>query len=217
MYNCIYSGHCTQMMCDKSCPTLAETSYLLERNNLPMSSQVFNMKDKHINRCLHILSVSEGKICSEIVNTSDTREDNIWAGQSTVSVADMIAYCGICQRWKGSRLHCTVYNLRFSTYVESIRNSWGGKGESEELEYMKIWSTSAKLLIISGLDYVNFRDFECQTLLTLLQTRSRSEYTTIIVSPLPSTLVGNSNFFGKLTQLLNSSKVSTDSKVVTTK
>lgn len=189
MYNCIYSGHCTQPMCDKSCPTLAETTYLLERNNIPMSSEVFRKDKEEIEKYYNIVSAAEGKLKSVIVK------------KSTVAVADMITYCGICQKWKGSRLHCTVYNLKFSQYLEALKESWSSSG-SEELEYMKIWASSAKLLVISNLDYVNFRDFECQTLLTLLQSRSSSDLTTIVVTPQLSSLVGHSPFFSRLTQIL---------------
>ena len=206
MYNCIYSGHCTQTMCDKSCPTLAETTYLLERNNISMSSDVFSMSGDDMSRCLKILESAEGRLYTEIVPGK----------QSTVAVADMLTYCGICQRWRGSRLHCTVYNLRFSNYIEAIRNSWSSKNETEEMEYMKIWASSAKLLIISSMDYVNFRDFECQTLLTLLQSRASKEYTTIIVTPSTDSLVGNSNFLARLTQVLNDTSVK-ESKAVKNK
>lgn len=177
------------MVCDKSCPTLAETSYLLERNNISMSSDVFNRSKGEIDKYCNILTASEGNLRTVI-------------DKSTVSAADVLTYCGICQRWKGSRLHCTVYNLKYSQYIEAIKKSWSSKVETDELEYMRIWASSAKLLIISNLDYVNFRDFECQTLLTLLQSRSGNEFTTIIVSPPVSSLVGDSPFFGKLIEVM---------------
>ena len=64
---------------------------------------------------------------------------------------------------------------------------------------------SAKLLIISNLDYVNFGDFESQTLLTLLQDRERKDVTTILVSPPPNQLVGKptSLFFKSLRSKLS--------------
>ena len=176
-------------MCDKSCPTLAETSYLLERNNISMSSDVFRRGQEAVDKYSKILTQAEGKLKTVI-------------SSSTVATADMLTYCGICQRWKGSRLHCTVYNLKYSQYIEAIKKSWSTKVEPEELEYMRIWANSAKLLIISNLDYVNFKDFESQTLLTLLQARSSDEFTTIIVSPTISTLVGSSPFFGRLTEIM---------------
>lgn len=199
MYNCIYSGHCTQMVCDKSCPTLVETTYLLERNNISMSSDVFHKSKSEIDRCLKVLDSADGRFLTLI-------------DKSTVSTSELLTYCGICQRWKGSRLHCTVYNLKFSQYVESIRNTWTTKNETEQLEYMRIWASTAKLLVISNLDYVNFRDFECQTLLTLLQSRENSGFTTIVVSPPTSDLVGSGQFFNRLITVLNKSKYTKEGK-----
>lgn len=189
MYNCIYSGHCSQHMCDKSCPTLAETTYLLERNNIAMSSDVFHQNPEVIENYYNMLIQSEGKLKTVI-------------SKSTVNDADIITYCSICQKWRGSRLHCSVYNLKYSKYIESLKQSWSSKTESSDLAYTRIWSESAKVLIISNLDYVNFKDFECQTLLTLLQSRASSEFTTIIVTLPISSLVGNSPFFGKLVELM---------------
>jgi len=62
MHNCIYSAHCTQAMCDKSCPTLAETSYLLERNNISMSSDVFRRGQEAVDKYSNILTQAEGKL-----------------------------------------------------------------------------------------------------------------------------------------------------------
>lgn len=189
MHNCIFSGHCIQEICDKSCVSLAETTYLLERNNISMSSEIFRRDVKHIEWYVNMLNKAEGKLKTLIC-------------KSTVSSAELLTYCGICQKWRGSRLHCTVYNLKFSQYIEAIKKSWSMKSEPDELEYMRIWASSAKLLIISNLDYVNFKDFECQTLLTLLQSRESSDFTTILVSPAFSSLVGSGQFFVRLQAIL---------------
>ena len=93
-----------------------------------------------------------------------------------------------------------------------IKKSWSTKSETSDLEYMRIFSSSAKVLIISNIDYVNFRDFECQTLLTLLQSRASSEYTTFIVSPPVESLVGDSLFFGKLTEIIRGGIKAYDNK-----
>lgn len=197
MYNCIFSGHCTNLSCDKSCPTLAESTYLLDRNHIPMSSDVFNAPPDKLNKYVKLLEQADGNQHTLITN-------------DTVRAAELLTYCSICQNWKGSRLHCTVYNLKFSQYVEAIQNSWSSKIETEQLEYMKIWASSAKVLIISNIDYVNFRDFQCQTLLTLLQARASSEYTTIIVSPPTRMLVGEGQFFQRLCGLLGAEGRKTD-------
>ena len=197
MYNCIFSGHCTNLSCDKSCPTLDESTYLVDRNHIPMSSDVFNAPPDKLNKYIKLLEQADGNQHTLITN-------------DTVRAAELLTYCSICQNWKGSRLHCTVYNLKFSQYVEAIQNSWSSKVETEQLEYMKIWASSAKVLIISNIDYVNFRDFQCQTLLTLLQTRASSEYTTVIVSPPTTMLVGEGQFFQRLCVLLSAEGKKTD-------
>lgn len=189
MQNCIFSGHCSKQVCDKSCPTLAETTYLLERNKISMNSEVFHTDPKRLVKMANIVDSSEGTLRTVIT-------------KNTVQDADLLSYIAICRNWKGSRLHCTVYNLRYSQYIEMMKKSWSAKSETSELEYMRIFSSSAKVLIISNIDYVNFRDFECQTLLTLLQSRSSGEYTTIIVSPPVTSLVGDSPFFGRLTEII---------------
>lgn len=189
MQNCIFSGHCSKQVCDKSCPTLAETTYLLERNKISMNSEVFHTDPKRLSKMASIIDSSEGTLKTVIT-------------KNTVQDADLLSYIAICRNWKGSRLHCTVYNLRYSQYIEMMKKSWSAKSETSELEYMRIFSSSAKVLIISNIDYVNFRDFECQTLLTLLQSRSGDEYTTIIVSPPVTSLVGDSPFFGRLTEII---------------
>ena len=190
MQNCIFSGHCSKQVCDKSCPTLAETTYLLERNGIAMNNEVFRTSPERLSTFSKIVDSAEGKLRSVISDTS------------TVKDADLLTYCSICKNWKGSRLHCTVYNLKYSQYIEMIKKSWSTKSETSELEYMRIFSSSAKVLIISNIDYVNFRDFECQTMLTLLQSRSGSEYTTFIVSPPVKSLVGDSHFFSAFTEMI---------------
>ena len=62
---------------------------------------------------------------------------------------------------------------------------------SDDLEYMRIWSETAKVLIISNFDYVTFGDFECQTLLTLLQSRQSEGFTTVLVTPPINSIVGS--------------------------
>ena len=196
MYNCIFSGHCFEYcQCDKSCPALAQTSYLLERNGISMNSDVFKCKPEALQKYISILQKCKGKVASVI----DT---------STMQVADILTYCGICETWKGSQLHCTTYNLRFSKYIDAVQKSWNySPSEPSEAEYMKIWANGAKILIISNIDYVNFKDFQCQTLLSLMQSRANSDLTTIIVLPPVKSLVGEGQFFAKLTDIISKQKV----------
>lgn len=197
MNNCIFSGHCIKKICDQSCPSLVESTYLLERNGIGMSSQVFNADPTLLNKHIRLLKSAEGKLATIIDN-------------NTTRTAEYLTYCGICQHYKGSNLRVPVYNLKLSQYLDGMQNSWTNKGNQDDLEYQKIWISKAKVLIISNLDFINFKDFQCQTLLTLLQSRNQPNLTTIIVAPgndFGVSLVGTGNFFDILRKILNESKI----------
>ena len=193
MYNCIFTAHCTEAFCDRSCPILVETSYLLERNNINMNSPVFSASESSVRKMLNVLEQAEGKVGSYIASGSET----------TIQAAELLTYCAICKYWKGSRLHCNVYNLKYSKFIDETKKSWSNP-DLESYEYMKIWSETSKVLIISNFDYVNFGDFESQTLLNLIQQRQSQGQTTILVSPQTGTLVSSkqSSFFTMVKNLI---------------
>lgn len=186
MFNCIFTPYCMESFCDKSCPRLVETSYLLDRNDINIGSHVFSEKSE----IYRILEDSFSDITSGL---------GVLVTNDTVRYSNILTYLNICKFWRGSRLHCDVYNLRYSKYIDSLKSTWNGSSESEELQYMKIWSNSAKVLIISNFDYVKFGDFESQTMLNLLQSRQSDGKVTILVSPPITSLVStNSKFFDVL-------------------
>lgn len=191
MTNCIFSAYCMEYNCDKSCPKYAESSYLLERNDISEKSNVMSCSFQNIQMADNLLSKCQGRLGCIITN-------------KTVATAELFTYVAICNNWKGSQLHCNVYNLKYSNFLEEIKRSWSLKSEPEALEYKRIWSESAKVLMISHLDYVSFGDFESQTLLNLIQSRDKPNLTTIVVSQDINQLVGKSNsmFFLKLQSLL---------------
>ena len=193
MNNCIFTGHCINKICDQSCPDLVEATNLLDRNDISLNSKVFNTDPKLIAKYSQLLNSSKGKIVSIVT-------------KDTVDAAELLTYCAICKLWRGSRVHVTVYNLKLSKYLEDIQNSWNAKSNNDLLEYQKIWASQAKTLIISNIDYVNFKEFQCQTLLSLIQSRRRPELTTIIVSPNPTSLIGSGNLFTSLTSMINDTK-----------
>lgn len=185
----MFSGHCIKATCDQSCPALVESSFLLEQNNITINSDVFHANPTLLAKYNKIVENSEGKLQTVIaINTN--------------SVAELLTYCGICKYWRGSRLHTSVYNLKLSQYLEGIQNSWSGSSNLDALEYQKIWVSKAKLLIISNIDFVNFKDFQCQTLLSLLQSREKPDMGTIVVSPTTQSLVGSGLFFNRLHEIL---------------
>lgn len=194
MNKCMFSGHCIKSSCDQSCPAFVESSFLLEQNDIGINSNVFHTDPALITKYNKIIENSEGKLQTVIA-------------KNTNSVAELLAYCGVCKYWKGSRLHTIVYNLKLSQYLEGIQNSWSTTSNLDDLEYQKIWISKAKLLIISNIDYVNFKDFQCQTLLSLLQSREKPEFGTIIVSPQTQSLVGSGLFFNRLQETLGRTTV----------
>ena len=193
MHDCIFTGFCVNGDCDKACPDYVESTYLLEKNNNSLKSNVFHSDPKLIQRYFGIVSSAETKKLITVV------------ANNTNEAAELLTYCGICKHWKHSRLHMVVYNLRFSQYLDNIQKSWNTKGLSDDNEYVKIWAESAKLLIISNIDYINFKEFQCTTLLSLIQNRDANGLSTIIVSPQIKSLAGDGLFFGKLKNMMTDS------------
>ncbi len=200
MHNCIFTAHCTEAFCDRSCPILVETSYLLERNNLSFSNPVFSSSRESVIKMLKVLNAVDGKFGVYRISSDE----------NTIQSADLLTYCAICKYWKGSRLHCNVYNLKYSKFIDETKKTWNGV-ESESYQYMKIWSETAKVLIISNFDYVNFGDFESQTMLNLIQQRQSQGLTTILVSPQLGTLVSSkkSTFFDMMISMMKSNIITT--------
>ena len=190
----MFSGHCIKATCDQSCPALVESSFLLEQNGIGLNSNVFHADPKLLAKYNRFVEGSEGKLQTVIAN-------------NTNAAAELITYCGICKYWRGSRLHTSVYNLKLSQHLDGVQNSWSNASNSDELEYQKIWISKAKLLIISNIDFVNFKDFQCQTLLSLLQSRDKPDRGTIVVSPQVHSLVGSGLFFNKLKDILERTTV----------
>ncbi len=190
MHNCMFSGHCIKEQCDQSCPTLTETTFLLEQNGIGLNSNVFHAEPATISKYLKLIENTDRTLYTVIA-------------KNTTAVAELITYCGICKYWRGSRLSTVVYNLKLSQYLDNIQNSWSASGNKDDLEYQKIWISKAKLLVISNIDFVNFKDFQCQTLLSLLQSRDKPELNTIIVSPTTQSLVGSGLFFSRLQETLS--------------
>lgn len=190
MRNCIFNARCTEDICDKACPILVETSYLLERNGISIENTIFHTPVKEKERAMYLLhKATNGKL--SVILTDDT-----------ITTSTLLTYCAICENWQGNRLHCNVYHIKFSNHLDMLQQSWSMKDAPEQLEYEQIWITTAKTLIISNLDFVQFKDFQAQTLLNIIHNRMINGLTTIIVSPKLNTLVGNGVFFQRLQAML---------------
>lgn len=189
MNKCIFSGHCIKTTCDQSCPAFVESSFLLEQNGIEINSNVFHADPLLLSKYNKIVEGAEGKLQTIIA-------------KNTNAVSELIAYCGICKYWRGSRLHTSVYTLKLSQYLDRVQNSWSNNSNLDDLDMQKRWISNAKLLVISNIDFVNFKDYQCETLLKLLQSRDKKDLGTIIVSPPTQSLVGSGLFFNRLQEIL---------------
>lgn len=198
MRDCIFTGHCSELYCDKSCPIYAQVSYLMNLNHLDVTNSATRKTGKPIAVCSHILDSYAGKL---IV----IENDNIKAA------ADLFTYCAICKNWPGSCLNATVYSMNVSKYLEDIKRSWSVKCESDALQYSRIWSEASKILILSNMDYISFKkDFEAQTILSLIQDRESQSKTTVIVVKKVSELIGSGPFYDKMRKILEKARVCYD-------
>lgn len=193
MQGCLFGNYCTESECDRSCPILAETSYLLERNGITINSDVFKSDKKDIETAMATLQKAYGSC--KYVRTKQ--------GDS-IKTAELYAYCSICSNWKGSQLHCTVYTLKFAKYIEAVKRSFGTRRDVvDDLDYIKIWAENSKVLIITGFDYMKLGEFECQILDNTIQARlSNSEFTTILVGIDIDSLVGEGTFFLRFKEII---------------
>lgn len=194
VHNCIYTSLCDKQNCDRSCARNAEISYWMERCNIEMNNPILkNTSEFTVYR--NIIDNSIGKI--KIVNAKDT-----------VKSGDFLCYVAISLHGTGLAFSKGIYKLNFSEYIEKLKDSWNSRYESESLEYMRIWLKSERYVIINGMDYVRFGDFESQTLLQIMQSRRSVDQSTILVIPGIDQLVGvpTSVFFTRLIDKLNEVK-----------
>ena len=189
---CIYAPFCIQPDCKIVCSTYNQIDYLLDQNNITPPDNVFSAPEEVYDVADKILTKYQGQF--KVIQT-DHKHLGEYINHHSNEFVKVLTYCSICNNWKGSKYSMAVYNLKFSKYTERIRASWTMNGEPEDLQYMRIWANSAKVLIISNLDYVSFGDVECQSLLQLVQDREEQGKTTIVVCKDIGHLVGRSSFF----------------------
>lgn len=189
MKHCPFNDTCTGGVCDRSCPSFAEISYLLERNSLLESKDVYKAPKKELDSAMKAVHAADSKMVCVI-------------SPDTIATSNILAYCAICENWKGNQLHCSVFRMKFSKYMETLQGSFNTKETPESLEMETIFAEKAKVLIVANLDYVKFTDFHAQKLLSIIHSRMDDGLSTIIVSPKLNTLVGSGAFFSRLLQIL---------------
>jgi hypothetical protein len=181
---CIFAHRCQEKECDGSCPIYGETSYLIERNNIPLIPEVFCATDAALEEALGLIR----------------KRDNVVVKYSLkpFEASKIIAYCGICETWKGNAFHCSVYHLNYQKYLDDTRQTWTTKEVPDDLSYQNIWMQKAKILIVSNFEYIKFDDFAAQTLMNTIYYRNEHQLKTILVLAKNVKLNGNSPFFDRM-------------------
>lgn len=185
--DCVFDSYCCAEICDRSCPKWAQMNYLMMRNSLTSSSRPFQMKKSSLAKYVDLYERGKGR--TSAVQCKDA-----------ISVSEALAYVCVCNNWKGSAMRVRCYHLVFSQYMESLQSSWNSSKPSETAQYADLWAKSCNDLVVSGLDYVNFKDYQSQLVLQLIQDRERQGKTTYVVIP----SIGNLSGQGKMFDLLKS-------------
>ena len=197
-------------ICGESCPVYAVTYHLLRENRLLNSNVGVKITDSDIQTCRRIFDEEIYKTYPTVLMCNGSR--------SAAEVADIVTYYGICSAWKGSGMSDVVYNLNFSTYIDEDRKTWGSKSSDVTSSKLSAFNNAINsknelgedidnVLIISGLDYMHFRDNPCEKLFEIIAKRDSEHHPLIIVSPVTSNLMGEGLLFGRLTDMLNKHKV----------
>lgn len=195
--DCMFSSFCTSATCDMSCPSWAQSTYLLRRNDLSMDSDIFRLSDSELDRYVNIYNSCNNHGLTVLIESKDE-----------IRISKILAYIAICKHWRGNVNRCDAYHLRFSKYLTVLQRSWNYNEVNDEIRYMQSWVSNAKMLIVSDFSYVNLKDFQSQTLLQLIYDREIKELPTIIVSPRVENLIGSGDMFHLLkSQLKQHSKM----------
>lgn len=188
--NCIFANYCGQYKCDLSCPKNTMSELLLEKCDIPKQSVCYQTPSNITAKYSGLIADYSG---SHI--TLEVKDPQL--------VSESVAYTGICNFCEKNGSKVSVYQLKYSKYIQMLKDSWS-HGVGNSLLELQAFCNTAKLLVISSLDYVIYSDFECQTLLTLLQDRAKPGLTTVLVLSSIQSLVskGSSPFYEMLKRQL---------------
>lgn len=175
---CPFSSQCERAFCDYSCGKNVLFDVMMKKSQIkPQDVGAISVKLR--DKVKQDLAKFKGSTIYIIANRGNKMLGDIYA---------WLAACKLCPYY-GSDV--TVYHLKYSKYLEQLRQSWATKYEPEELIEARCFINTARVLIVSSLEYVQYKDFESQTLFSLLGERSYNrEFTTIVIGPEINTWLG---------------------------
>lgn len=195
-HSCVFSAYCVKPYCDMACSKNAIYRMLASKSELNPNMAITTSTLDDILKYHNMIEQNIGKfIMVESCGVNKTSKD----------VADSITYTAICDMCEGHGSEITVYHLNYSKYIQMIKDSWTN-GTTQKLQETQAFISNSKVLIISGMDFVSFKDMECQMLLTILHDRLQIDKISIVVVNRINDLHGNSVFFTQLKEALKGGK-----------
>lgn len=175
---CPFSSQCERAFCDYSCGKNVLFDVMMKKSEIkPQDVGAISVKLR--DKVKQDLTKFKGSTIYITANRGNKMLGDIYA---------WLAACKLCPYY-GSDV--TVYHLKYSKYLEQLRQSWATKYEPEELIEARCFINTARVLIVSSLEYVQYKDFESQTLFSLLGERSYNrDFTTIVIGPEINTWLG---------------------------
>lgn len=175
---CPFSSQCERAFCDYSCGKNVLFDVMMKKSEIkPQDVGAISVKLR--DKVKQDLAKFKGSTIYITANRGNKMLGDIYA---------WLAACKLCPYY-GSDV--TVYHLKYSKYLEQLRQSWATKYEPEELIEARCFINTARVLVVSSLEYVQYKDFESQTLFSLLGERSYNrDFTTIVIGPEINTWLG---------------------------
>lgn len=175
---CPFSSQCERAFCDYSCGKNVLFDVMMKKSEIkPQDVGAISVKLR--DKVKQDLAKFKGSTIYITANRGSKMLGDIYA---------WLAACKLCPYY-GSDV--TVYHLKYSKYLEQLRQSWATKYEPEELIEARCFINTARVLVVSSLEYIQYKDFESQTLFSLLGERSYNrDFTTIVIGPEINTWLG---------------------------
>lgn len=183
---CTCSGQCAKDECDMSCSKNTMLQLHLEKSNIDNVSPAFSICSENMEKFWDIISSTNGTY-------------RIIQCKKASKCAEYMTYCAICKLGYNRGSSISVYHLDYNSYVQMIKDSWSG-GVTMKLREIQAFVSSAAVLIVSGIDYCVFNDFECQTLMQILDERQKIGKSTLYLVSDITFLAGKGSFFPSMKQ-----------------
>lgn len=170
---CPFAAACDSPRCDYSCNRTSTLEAMIRHSEID-PNRLGKVSPEAISMIESYMQKFSGRTGMVLCN-----KDSKW-------LADLYSWVAICKlsRYYGSDI--AVFHLNFNQYVQNIRSGNWGRGESERMSLMRYFIRTARVLVISGLEYIQWYDTESQTLLQVIGDRERnSNFSTVIVGRHP--------------------------------